>query len=471
MIEIPYKLDLIIDTGYEPNKPLEQNNENNKNNENNENNKNKIIANDQEMFNPYVNTEPTQYITKLRQIVLNMGLKDKYFLKSDIKTGFDLKIPLTNINRINDENYSEYVMTNGLVGPIKLNDNSELKKYIDIDVDNLILQPIDFFINNIDDFIKKWNQDYNIYESNIPKIYFYGSILNDSGDLLSYYYIRKKYYNYKDILLNKNFNFAMEYFKKILKLIDYLLSREYIFRNLSMCGMGYEIKNNSFDIIILNYTNFTLLSIEDKYFTQFKLSRCNDKKCAGNLVPYYIIDDYYNLKSNWITRLNKSYSLGLVEIMLLLFYSNDKNLSNVYDFVIGPSIFESQLHWYHFYKRFNSDTNIHNLNLAINELNMKFCNINPIMESELKIILINLLLRDYDEILYPNQIANIIKKVEESNDEFKVEYSVKNKIYNPDDDNYLKSSNNIKQKILSEDEYKNLYLKYKIKYLFLKKSF
>lgn len=482
MIKTPYKLDLILYTSYKSNN-INKNNRDNKNN----------IYQTKEII------EKTKFINKLKIIIFNMGQSDIYYLEADTKTGFDFKIEVTNKNRINDKNYSEYVLCNGLLGSIKLGSHSELKKYIYLDSDELILQPIDYFIESEDIFINKWNEDKNKFNLNIPEIYFYGKITNDSGDLLSYYYITKKYYNYVDIITKNNFNFSITYFKKLLKLLDNLISRNYIYRNFNMFGLGFELKknleanikedNNNFEIIILGYTITTLLSLDDNFFNQFKISKCSDKKCIGNLTPYYVINDYYNLESNWLKRLNKFYSLGLVEIILILFYNDSEDLTKIYNFIIGPSIFESQLHYYHFYKRFNSYANINNLNSLISSLNLRYCNIYHLFDDKLKLIIINLLDKNYDIIYYPNHILNIIKEIQKADMEYKITYSSKKNIYNPTEDNYKKTDIIKKKKIIMEDDiidnkdinipivilsnnknYYNLYKKYKYKYLILKEK-
>lgn len=475
MIETPYKLDLILNTQYKPNVlPNKISQDQTQQIQNKTDNQNNLTN----LTKPIVDIEINTFTNKLKQIILNMGQSDIYWLEADKKTGFDLKIELTNKNRLNEKNYAEYVMANGIVGLIKLSSNSKLKDHINFDTNELVLKPIDYQIENGDEFISKWKKDKNLYPTNIPEIYFYGMISNNSGDLLSYYYITKKYSNYTDIVKKNDFNFSLMYLKKLLELFDDLISRKYVYRNLTMFGLGFEININNpsnFSIIILDYTIITLLNLEDNFFVQFKVSRCGNKKCIGNLTPYYIIDDYYNLKTNWLQRLNKFYSLGLVEIILILFYTNDENLTKVYDFVIGPSVFESQLHYYHFYKRFNSDTNVHNLNLLIDELKLRYCDINPLMETELKSVLINLLDKNYEIIHPPHQILKLLKRIEKSNKEFEIEYSSKKQIYNPTNDNYLKTNINVKKKILAEDNlksdneyYKKKYKKYKNKYLSLK---
>ena len=404
--------------------------------------------------NIFLDDEINLFDNKLKSIILNMGIADTYFLVSNEESGFDLSIKITNNNRINKNNYSTYTLTNGIVGPFSINEKSELRNYVNFDFKNLVLQTIDEEINTIEEFISKWEKDKNMYEKNIPDIYFYGTIYNNSSDFLSYYYISKKYYNYSDIIKQTDFNFIITFFKKLLILLDNILSHNYILRNFCMFNLGFQkISPENFEIIFIRYTNKTILSLEDDFFKKFKVLKCYDKKCIGSLTPYYIIDDYYNIKNDWLIRLNKFYSLGLVEIILILFYNNDDNLTKVYDFIIGPSIFEGQLHYYHFYKRFNSNENIHNLNLTVNDLKLRFCDINPLFEYKLLSIIINLLNKDYDKILYPNNILNILKKMEESKDEFKIEYTSKTGVYNPQVDNYLKANYKKKLNILSDDNF------------------
>lgn len=437
MIQTPYKLDLILKT-----------------NNNTDENINFVDTNLDEKDNK------DKYYNKMKSIILNMSTSDVYSLNASNDSGFNLKIPLVNKNRLDKNNYYENVLSDGIVGPIYLDEKSELKKYFGNEIDVMVLKLVDCFNCTLEEFIKKWDDDHKYYSNLIPDIYFYGNIVNTSGDLLSYYYITKKYYDYKDIIKQNDFNFAVNFLKKILVLFDTLLSRSYIYRNLTMFGLGFEkvIKsklNNKYDfeIVILDYNNFSLLSLRDNFFKQFDDVRCGSKKCLGYLTPYYVIDDYYNLNKNWLSRLDKFYSLGLVEIILILFYNHDEYLTKIYDFIIGPSFLESQLQYYHLHKRFRSEKNIHNLILAVNKLNFRYCNINPIFESGLESVIINLLETDYDKIYYPNHILNIIKKIEESNNEFEIKYDTFEEIYNPKNDNYLNVDYNVKKKILSEDSY------------------
>jgi len=448
MIKTPYKLDLILNI-YDNNQLTKPQSEIETEIENKTLLKD-ILNSSQNTGSKILDSETNRYQNKLKSIILNMGFEDVFWLISNVDTGFDLQIRVTNKSRIDEKNYSQYILANGIIGPIYLDSNSGLKKYISSNINELILQTIDYPINSIDDdFISKWKEDIIFYETNIPKIYFYGTIYNSSGDFLSYYYMTKKYSNCFDIIKQTNFEFVIDFFKKLLILLDDIIAKNCILRNLDMYSLGFDPANNN--IILLKYTNTSIVSTESDFIKKFDMLRCYDKKCVGNLTPYYIIDDYYNLKKDWVSRINKSYSLGLVEIILILFYNNDELLSKIYDFIVGPSIFESQLHYYHFYKRFNSSNNFHNLNLLINELDMRFCNINPILESTLQTIIQNLLDKNYDKIFYPNQILELVKKIEESNDEFKIKYVSKENIYNSQNDNYLKTNYDTKQTILTDD--------------------
>ena len=447
MIKTPYKLDLILNiSSVQPQKQPKLESE-----IKSQTSQDWVYNSSLNIRNKILDSETNLYQNKLKSIILNMRTDDVLWLITSIDTGFDLKIRVSNNSRINEKNYSQYILTNGIIGSIYLDINSELKKYISSNLNELILQIIDYPINSIDnDFISKWNEDKNIYEPNIPKIYFYGTIYNSSGDFLSHYYMTKKYSDCFDIIKQTDFEFVIDFFKKLLILLDDIIARKCILRNLDMFGLGFDSENNN-NIVLLGYTNTSIVSIESNFIQKFDILGCYDKKCVGNLTPYYIIDDYYNLKKDWVTRINKSYSLGLVEIILILFFNNNEVLSKIYDFIIGPSIFESQLHYYHFYQRFSLSNNTHNLNLLINELNMRFCGVNPILESTFQTIIINLLNKDYDKILYPNQILELVKKIEESNNEFNIKYVSKENIYNSQNDNYLKTNIDIKQTILSED--------------------
>jgi hypothetical protein len=170
---------------------------------------------------------------------------------------------------------------------------------------------------------------------------------------LSFYILTKKYNTYLDIL-QFDFEKTSNYFEKILKFLDKVVISGYIFRDLNLFRIGFEYDgdNTNFIFKIIKYTNNTLVSLNGAFFSSFSLVKCFGKSCIGSIIPFYVIDDYYNLKEDWIKRLNKSYCLGLCEIILILFYNSDENLYNLYKFIIGPSYLESKLQFFHVYNRF-----------------------------------------------------------------------------------------------------------------------
>lgn len=470
MISTPYKLDLILKTD-----------------------KDSIIN-----FG-HINSDEKLHFDKMKQVINNIR-NYNWELVSSPDSGFNLKIPLT--NKLIENNINEFKSNNEILGTFFLKKNDELEKFLNIDTNIICLKIFESQDKNLDQFINKWNEDFKYFPSLIPNIYFYGNIINTFGEVIAYYYITKKYYNYKDIVQKNDLNFTIIYFKKLLVVLDKLISKKYIYRNFALYGIGYDVNYDSngnsngnsngdsnFDIVILDYTSLTLLSTNDDFFKKFYKVGCNNKKCVGYLTPYYVIDDYYDLNKNWLSRLDKFYSLGLVEIILSLFYEKDNNLVNIYNFLIGPSILEAQLHYVHFHSRFNNKKNIHNLTLGLNKLQFRYCEVNPIFESRLEYIILNLLSTKYDEIHYPIQIFNIIEKIELSDNEFKINHNFLDKIYNPKNNDYNNTSHDVKKKIISQDVYEygtnnnkindpndftdyfNLYKKYKIKYLNLKNKY
>jgi hypothetical protein len=460
---------------------------------------------------------------KLKNIVLEMRPDETKFLCSEESSGIKMMFEVTNRSRINEENYEDYICSNGLLGPINVSLSNELKKTIGSNVTYLVIQPIDEKYIDSDIFINKWKKDRNNFEQFIPEIFFYGNVYNNTGEFLSSYYITKKYFDHKDII-KLTWTQTLDYFKDILSMLDTVVKYKFVYKNISMFGLGFDIEksndSNSEQIVvkILKYNSTSLLSLEDEYFKQFELTKCFGKNCIGNLIPFYVIDDFYGLRNDWLNRLDKSYSLGLVEIIFVLFYNNSETLNKLYEFVVGPSILESRLQYFHMHKRFSSSNNKFLISDMVNRLELRFCDANPLFESALESILLNLLDCDYETIYYPYHILVIIEKIEESNDEFKINKNKpKTNVYIPKDDNYIKANYPTKINIIKDDDlstkhnylkqidllpkenepdslvdlinsvdltkfnkvhtkeknehFKNLYLKYKLKYIKLKNTY
>jgi len=387
----------------------------------------------------------------LKNFIIN---ENEYYL-SDLDNKFKIKI-----ESLKENNYIEEIKRNGIIKNLK--DKDFIVQNFDIK-NNIILKPVSYLVD--ESFLDKWNSDKLDFNNNIIEIYIYGSIYDNDGNYLNDYIIIKEYGDINDIK-KVSFDVLKNYFFKLLEFLDELTKREYIIRNLMSYNIGIDYYEKEVKFIFLEYNINTLVKKNGNFFEDFKQLRCNNKLCGGNLIPYYVIYDYYYLNENWLNRLDKLYSLGLVEIILSLFYVIDNNLKTIYNFIVRSSILDSNLQYYHFKKRFDSEKNISIINNLLLELKLKFCDLNPIIENNLQLLILNLLKREYEDIYNINQIRELVDVFNDYN-EFKLE-SKKEEIYNPNIDITTNYNDNTKRNIISKDNLKRKYIKYKKKYINLK---
>jgi len=131
-------------------------------------------------------------------------------------------------------------------------------------------------------------------------------------------------------------------------------------------------------------------------------------------------------------------------------------MNKLYNFITEPSFLESKLQYFHIYNRFGIIDNYTELTNLVIELTIRFCDINPLFDSMMASIVLNLLEKDYNVIFYPYHILKIIEKIEESNEDFKVKYSIKDKIYIQDEKNFLKTTFLKKVDIIKNDDLSRL---------------
>lgn len=493
MINIPYKLDLKWSRQLQPLEPS---------------------------MNLNINTNI--YENKFKQIILNLCCEEIGHLYSNPETGLALKFKITNNSRLNKDNYNDYISENGIMGPIETSQLEHLKKFVNFDCDYVILNLIDDNEQveqnkqnkqneqdrqdgkaSLEQFISKWLEDKKTFSSAIPQIYFYGSIYNEKGEFLSNYYVGKKYNSWKHFANMNNISFATNYFKKVLEFLDRVIVYGYVCRNFYASTIGYDLvesveKETELVFKLTRYTSDTLVPMNGVFYKNLELARCYGKICIGDIIPYYVVEDYYNLNPDWLKRLDKAYSLGLVEIILLLFYNNDTNSAKLHEFILEPSSLESRMQFFHMYKRYNKQQNIQAIMDIALKLKLRYCNVNPMFESILTTIMLSLMDCEYSKILYPNHILVMIKEIEKSNNEFEIIVSPITNAYESSNDLNNIASNKQKQEIIKNDileitnmnikkmpinlkyidenkeiepsntKYKKLYLKYKSKYLGLK---
>ena len=240
----------------------------------------------------------------LNNFIIN---ENEYYLR-DIENKFEIKI-----ESLKENNYIEEIKRNGIIKNLKNEDfivqNFDIKN-------NIILKPVSYVVD--ESFLKKWNSDKLDFNNNIIEIYIYGSIYDNDGNYLNDYIIIKEYGDINDIK-KVSFDVLKDYFFKLLEFIDELTKREYVLRNLMSYNIGIDYYEDEVKFIFLEYNINTLVKKNGNFFEDFKQLRCYSKLCGGNLIPYYVIYDYYYLNENWQNRLDKLYTLGLVEIILSLF--------------------------------------------------------------------------------------------------------------------------------------------------------
>ena len=385
----------------------------------------------------------TNKINKFDSIVLNLHSEKKGILKTNPTSGFDLRFEITNDHRINYDNYYKYICENGIIGQIHTNQLNHLKEYIEFNSEYVIFNTFDLKnefglnLNKTKDysefFIAKWNDDRKYFSKYLPQIYFYGEIYDSSGEFLSNYYIANKPIILQVYKTECDFEDVITYFKNLLKFSDAISLHKCIYTNFDATtigigiGIGIELNKNlespksqEPDVKIIRYNPFTIKSINtnsDNLDKKMQDKRCGSENeiCVGKLVPYYIVKDYFDMETNWIERLDKSFALGLVEIILLLFYNNDENSSKLYKFIYEPSELKPiTMKYFHIYNRYNNYDNIRTLNSIVYKLVPRYSNINPLLEKCLSDIILNLLDKDYEQIPYPNQILEKIKQLQKS---------------------------------------------------------
>ena len=115
------------------------------------------------------------------------------------------------------------------------------------------------------------------------------------------------------------------------------------------------------------------------------------------------IDFYFNVENKF----NKIHVIGLVEVMINLFFAKEQNFINVLNIIYKPCNYVSCIHYYQYLKIFD-DKNIYDLleNSLIN-LKPKFNELDPHKKDCLIYLIMNLLNKKY---LYINSSKIILKE-------------------------------------------------------------
>lgn len=366
------------------------------------------------------------------------------------------------------------------------------KKFLHLQDKELILRIQNGHNFCFDEFIENWKKHKKLFGENIIDIFFYGNMLNTDDEYIGKYIITRKYYNYDDIY-SLSFDNTLKYFNSMCDFIKKLNSSNYFYRDLKFANIGMDINkiNNKIIFIVLDYDDITLLEKNDLFLMKKENKYC-DKYCSGTFMPYYMMHNYTNKNNKWKNELDKMHVYGLLDVIISLFYDDDDNHYNIIKQIYlenNDSADETK------YEKFmlNFNSSLLKIKTTINNLTPKFNKMSFNTDVIIKMILLNLLSKKYEQIYSIDNIKSIINDtiVEQNNNKMQrsnpISKYTTNKVV--DEQNNNMQNNNIQMSKSQIDKnvdeqnnttttksddtvnvYKNKYLKYKHKYLSLKQK-
>ena len=253
--------------------------------------------------------------------------------------------------------------------------------------------------NNIE-YNKKYINDYSKYQENMIKIHAIGILSIKSTKTKYFQYILTKVYdtNYTTLMFD-------EKIKLLINLLKFLhniyIHNSYIY-DLKLQNIGFIRENNNIIVKLIDYDINVIREIDniDYYVNLYNNHNNFFPLIFGCTVPLYISKDFkYNkLQIHY----KKSYVSGLIHIILMLFYYNNKNnikLSNELMSLLLPKLDKIIIDNYN--------------NITQDDINA-IINLFIFTESNsfnklLQIILINLASKDVNIIMEPNQIMHLLE--------------------------------------------------------------
>ena len=280
---------------------------------------------------------------------------------------------------------------------------------IEIPKDNIVLKLINLTTKTIDEFIEGWIQDVKTFAYAIPEIFLYGQVFTKDGTFISNYIITKKYDTYES-LLKLNYNQAVKYIIKMLFFLNKLVENDIILRNFKFSNIGYDFINSQIEFILLDYTDSTLIRKSNKFFSQF-VDGC-DAMCAGTLIPYFIIKDFFDLEKDWTVKLNKLYIIGLAETIIFIMYKQDKVMEEFFSLLYFPSEQKPCIHYYKYLTLFNDEEKRIAFNKLLSKLQPKYIEMDKFKINPFYIRIIqNCFEKNYNQIEPPSTYISSMQEI------------------------------------------------------------
>ena len=262
----------------------------------------------------------------------------------------------------------------------------------------LVLRAMDLNeTKDMEKWISKYNKNKNLFSSNIIDIYMYGDLYTSSNEFICSYVITRFYQDHIAIS-NLGYSQLIEYFKSVLEFFVKLENLGYFYRDLKFANIGMDNFGGINRFIVLDYDDITIINKYDTFFGEFNFHGCYAKYCAGTLIPYFIIKDYLELNPQWINKFDKVHVVGLVDIIIHLFFVKEKNSMNVFNIIYKPSYYNTCIHYYQYLKIYDNKNTYDILEHSLISLKSKFVELNHSKKDCLIYLVMNLLNNKYSHI-------------------------------------------------------------------------
>lgn len=262
----------------------------------------------------------------------------------------------------------------------------------------LVLRAMDLYEKkNMDKWISKYNENKRLFNSNIIDIYMYGNLYTSSSKFICSYVLTRQYQDHSTIS-QLDYTQLVEYFKSVLEFFVKLENLKYFYRDLKFTNIGMDNVDGTNKFVVLDYDDITIINKDDNFFKEFDFQGCYTKYCAGTFVPYFIIKDYLELNSKWINKFDKVHVIGLVDIMINLFFIKEKNFVNVLNIIYKPCKYDTCVHYYQYLKIFDNKNTYDALEYSLINLKPKFIELEYSKKDCLIYLVMNLLSKKYSHI-------------------------------------------------------------------------
>lgn len=341
--------------------------------------------------------------------LLNLSSEGSMYLRTikkdkDDKTNYHFSVKRN--ENMNADNYKEYVRRNGIL--------TTQEGYILRTLDNC---------TDIEKLQEPWIKERNTYNNSIVNIKSYGYICkkNEEGkyDKLSCYIICEKYGDFSDVL-KLCLKDSINYTKSFLKFLNIVFEGDRQDKSLpsSICvnlrlynyGVGYY-KNGDVYFVLLDFNENSILfrdKIKEKLGDSMKLNN----RVGVSYIPYYIANDCLSRNKDWFGRLDKLYAIGLVELLMYLFFRKTTIFLELYLFLTDTVELPYDIQYHHVVRRYEDCRNKQTINKMIINLKLKYCELDTHLSSYLFSLLMQLSREDYEGIPYPIEIMKDIDIIE-----------------------------------------------------------